>query len=117
MKRVLAFATLLLVAAGFATTAFAGDDAGRKTSAAKTTKQAKLEAREARLKSRAERKEARLATSSALSISGEELAANLEKIESELTWHDDYETGIKAAAKADRPLFLLNVLGDRCGHV
>ena len=117
MKRVLAFATVMLVAACFATTAFAGDKADRKTSAVESTKSEKQLAKEAKRKTRAERREARLATTSALSVSGDELTANLEKIESELKWHDDYESGIKAAEKTGKPLFLLNVLGDRCGHV
>ena len=84
---------------------------------------APLSANEARQAERAKKREARAAmqeiresTSRNLAVEGEELAANLEKIET-LKWHDDAATALKAAVKADKPVFLLNVLGERCGFV
>lgn len=63
------------------------------------------------------RKEARGTTTSQLSVSGETLKANIEKLDKELAWYDDIPTALKAAAKVDKPVFVLNVLGDRCGYV
>lgn len=84
---------------------------------------APLQANEARKAERAKKREARAAmqeirksTSRNLAIEGEELAANLEKVET-LKWHDDTDAALKAATKADKPVFLLNVLGERCGFV
>ncbi|MBK8206506.1 MAG: hypothetical protein IPK87_06865 [Planctomycetes bacterium] len=62
-------------------------------------------------------RQARKATTSDLAVSGEQLKANIEKLDSELDWHDDSALAMKAAKKADKPVFLLQVLGDRCGHV
>lgn len=62
-------------------------------------------------------RQARQATTSDLAVSGEQLKANIEKLDGELAWHDDTAQALKAARKADKPVFLLHVLGDRCGHV
>lgn len=62
-------------------------------------------------------RQARKATTSDLAVSGEQLKANLDKLDKELAWHDDTALALKEARKADKPVFLLHVLGDRCGHV
>jgi hypothetical protein len=76
---------------------------------------AKAEAKLAR-KARAKMmKEARASTTSNLAVSGETLKTNLAKVENEMTWHDDAESALKTAVKEDKPVFLMHVLGQRCG--
>jgi hypothetical protein len=63
------------------------------------------------------RKEVREATTSELAVSGETLKANIEKLDTELAWQDDIASALKVATKQDKPVFVLNVLGERCGFV
>jgi hypothetical protein len=60
------------------------------------------------------RAETRRETTHALAVRGEELQANIDKVNG-LAWHDDVASALKAAAKEDKPVFLLHVLGERCG--
>lgn len=72
--------------------------------------------REQRKQNQAAKKEAREVTSRALAVSGEQLQANIEKLNSQLAWHDDVASALKTATKEGKPVFLLHVLGERCGH-
>lgn len=102
MKRLLAIALVLAGVAGICAPLHANEDLRAE----------RAKKREAR----AAMQEVREATTRNLAIEGEELAANLAKVET-LTWYDDAGPALQAALKADKPVFLLNVLGDRCGHV
>lgn len=72
--------------------------------------------REQRKQNQSAKKEAREVTSRALAVSGEQLQANIEKLNSQLVWHDDVASALKTATKEGKPVFLLHVLGERCGH-
>ncbi len=72
--------------------------------------------REQRKKDRSAKQEARQVTSRALAVSGEQLQANIDKLNNQLAWHDDVASALKTAQKEGKPVFLLHVLGERCGH-
>lgn len=72
--------------------------------------------REQRRQNQSAKKEARQVTSRALAVSGEQLQANIDKLNDQLRWHDDVASALKTAAKEGKPVFLLHVLGERCGH-
>lgn len=72
--------------------------------------------REQRKKDQSAKKEARQVTSRALAVSGEQLQANIDRLNNQLSWHDDVASALKTAQKEGKPVFLLHVLGERCGH-
>lgn len=45
-------------------------------------------------------------------LPGEELAPNLEKLVTELAWHDSVEAALAAAKKAGKPVLWIQALGD-----
>ena len=108
LRRTALCAVLLALAAPLA----AADDvrATRLSKAERATERAAAKERKAR------RKAIRRETTAGVRVAGSELEASLERIES-LAWHDDVSTALAAAKKADKPVFLMKVLGDRCGHV
>ena len=114
MKRILPIAVLLAALIGLAVPLPAVEN---QPLSKNEQRAARVEAKQARKAKKAAIKESRKATTSALSVSGEELKANLEKLEKQLKWHDGAESALKTANKVNKPVFLLNVLGERCGFV
>lgn len=113
MKPLLRFTAALAVVLGAAMPiASAGD-----TRASKAERAAEREAkRAAKLERKRLYKANRQQTTAGLRIEGEALEANLAKVET-LAWHDDAASALEVAKAENKLVFLMNVLGDRCGHV
>lgn len=74
-----------------------------------------LAAREAR---RAQKERTRNASAFAggkVQIEGDDLTGNIERVTSELTWHDDLDEARQAAIEANKPILYIQALGDLSG--
>jgi hypothetical protein len=48
-------------------------------------------------------------------VDGETLNANVERVRSELVWHDDLAEARQAAVEANKPILYIQALGDLSG--
>lgn len=51
-----------------------------------------------------------------LEVDGAQVAANVEKLRAELTWHDSLEEALAAAAAEGKPLLWIQALGELDGY-